>query len=152
MLPLARWPISVVNRFSTTSSSLSTTFTAAGLANRSLLMHLIGITGAHASCRAPKRMFVIILLIVTSVGVKVRLGNRSFMSVPGPPKKLSRAAKITAGSITARDVPDRGLRVTVLSAEGEFRLDIYSLYGMTLTFSAETLASDRRTSKMPALK
>ena len=74
------------------------------------------------------------------------------MSAPGPPKKLSRAAKITDGSITARDVPDRGLRVTVLRAEGACKLAIYSLYGTTLTFSAETFASDRRTSKMPALK
>ena len=117
---------SVTNLLTTTDSCFSTIFTAAGLLDRSVKSHFKCCTGAHAWCKDPERISSIILLILISVGVKARVGTKSPIVLPGPPKKLSNAVNMIEGSITIRERPVKGCNVTVFNAIGACNPEIYS--------------------------
>ena len=57
-------------------------------------------------------------MIVSSVGVNIRVAVSSSTPLPNPPKKLSKVENIILGSIMIRLIPLRGSILTVLMANG----------------------------------
>ena len=82
---------------------------------------------AHASVRDEKTTSSMMLIILVSVGVNMRPGGKPSIPRPNPPKKLSRAAKITLGSITTIDVPRKPDILIVFTDSGAFKSERYSL-------------------------
>ena len=63
-------------------------------------------------------MFSNKLIIVSSVGVNIRVAASSSTLLPKPPKKLSNVEKIILGSIIIRLIPLKGSILKVLIAKG----------------------------------
>ena len=94
-------------------------------------------------------MFSNKLIIVSSVGVNIRVAASSSTLLPKPPKKLSNVEKIILGSIMIRLMPLKGSILKVLIAKGAENELKASLKVLISTFSIPIFGVVRKTSINP---